>query len=112
MFSLFLFISSRSLSGLSACKCAFLSLTALPAPTSGVSVHGGKKKRRDDGIRDHVTGCSRSEGYYKIDKKDKLKYLDNSRLQSDEPDKDTQVSQFNRFFNHYSYRFNSLFEFV
>lgn len=43
-------------------------------------------------MRDHVTGCARSEGYYKIDKKDKMKYLNSTRLQSDEPDKDTQVS--------------------
>lgn len=51
---------------------------------------GAKRKRKDDGMRDHVTGCARSEGYYKIDKKDKLKYL-NSRLLSEEPDMDTQV---------------------
>lgn len=43
-------------------------------------------------MRDHVTGCARSEGYYKIDKKDKMKYLNSTRLQSDEPDKDMQVS--------------------
>uniref|UniRef100_A0A8C1KGN3 SET domain containing 1B, histone lysine methyltransferase a n=1 Tax=Cyprinus carpio TaxID=7962 RepID=A0A8C1KGN3_CYPCA len=49
-----------------------------------------KKKRKEDGIRDHVTGCARSEGYYKIDKKDKMKYLNSSRLQSEEPDVDTQ----------------------
>lgn len=69
-----------------------VSLTALPAPTSSGSLPGGKKKRREDGMRDHVTGCARSEGYYKIDKKDKLKYLNSTRLQSDEPDKDMQVS--------------------
>lgn len=51
-----------------------------------------KKKRKEDGIRDHVTGCARSEGYYKIDKKDKMKYLNSSRLQSEESDVDTQVS--------------------
>ncbi|XP_056289363.1 histone-lysine N-methyltransferase SETD1B-A isoform X2 [Pseudoliparis swirei] len=49
-----------------------------------------KKKRRDDGMRDHVTGCARSEGYYKIDKKDKIKYLQSTKLQSDEPPFDTQ----------------------
>ncbi|XP_046717177.1 histone-lysine N-methyltransferase SETD1B-A [Silurus meridionalis] len=59
-------------------------------PTSSVSLPGSKKKRRDDGMRDHVTGCARSEGYYKIDKKDKIKYLNSTRLQSDEPDKDMQ----------------------
>ncbi|XP_061590189.1 histone-lysine N-methyltransferase SETD1B-A [Cololabis saira] len=51
---------------------------------------GVKKKRRDDGMRDHMTGCARSEGYYKIDKKDKIKYLQSSRLQSEEPPVDTQ----------------------
>lgn len=69
-----------------------VSLSALPAPTSSGSLPGGKKKRREDGMRDHVTGCARSEGYYKIDKKDKLKYLNSTKLQSDEPDKDMQVS--------------------
>nr|XP_060641947.1 histone-lysine N-methyltransferase SETD1B isoform X2 [Anolis sagrei ordinatus] len=49
-----------------------------------------KKKKRDDGIREHVTGCARSEGYYKIDKKDKLKYLNNSRAFAEEPPADTQ----------------------
>lgn len=51
-----------------------------------------KKKRKEDGLRDHVTGCARSEGYYKIDNKDKMKYLNSSRLQSEESDVDTQVS--------------------
>ncbi|NWI56930.1 SET1B methyltransferase, partial [Calyptomena viridis] len=44
-----------------------------------------------DGMREHVTGCARSEGYYKIDKKDKLKYLNNSRAFAEEPPADTQV---------------------
>lgn len=42
-------------------------------------------------MRDHMTGCARSEGYYKIDKKDKIKYLQSTRLQSEEPPMDTQV---------------------
>lgn len=42
-------------------------------------------------MRDHATGCARSEGYYKIDKKDKIKYLQSTRLQSEEPPVDTQV---------------------
>ncbi|XP_054896030.1 histone-lysine N-methyltransferase SETD1B-A isoform X2 [Poeciliopsis prolifica] len=53
-------------------------------------IPGVKKKRRDDGMRDHATGCARSEGYYKIDKKDKVKYLQSSRVQSEEPPVDTQ----------------------
>uniref|UniRef100_A0A3Q3G1T7 SET domain containing 1B, histone lysine methyltransferase a n=1 Tax=Labrus bergylta TaxID=56723 RepID=A0A3Q3G1T7_9LABR len=43
-----------------------------------------------DGMRDHMTGCARSEGYYKIDKKDKIKYLQSTKLQSEEPPMDTQ----------------------
>ncbi|XP_041666392.1 histone-lysine N-methyltransferase SETD1B-A isoform X2 [Cheilinus undulatus] len=54
------------------------------------NIPGVKKKRRDDGMRDHMTGCARSEGYYKIDKKDKIKYLQSTRLQSEEPPVDTQ----------------------
>ena len=60
----------------------------LPAPTNIPRI---KKRRRDDGMRDHMTGCARSEGYYKIDKKDKIKYLQSSKLQSEEPPFDTQV---------------------
>ncbi|KAL0610526.1 Histone-lysine N-methyltransferase SETD1B [Plecturocebus cupreus] len=48
------------------------------------------KKKRDDGIREHVTGCARSEGFYTIDKKDKLRYLNSSRASTDEPPADTQ----------------------
>ncbi|XP_043924546.1 histone-lysine N-methyltransferase SETD1B [Protopterus annectens] len=48
------------------------------------------KKKRDDGLREHVTGCARSEGYYKIDKKDKLRYLIETRTLEEEPPIDTQ----------------------
>ncbi|KAG8456090.1 hypothetical protein GDO86_002042 [Hymenochirus boettgeri] len=54
------------------------------------SVYSPKKKKRDDGLREHLTGCARSEGYYKIDKKDKLKYLVNNRSIAEEPPIDTQ----------------------
>ncbi|KAL0965629.1 hypothetical protein UPYG_G00283720 [Umbra pygmaea] len=47
-----------------------------PAPTNIPAV---KRKKRDDGMRDHMTGCARSEGYYKIDKKDKIKYLNSNK---------------------------------
>ena len=45
-------------------------------------------------MRDHMTGCARSEGYYKIDKKDKIKYLESTREAegSEEPPTDMQVS--------------------
>ena len=58
------------------------------APTNVPAV---KRKRRDDGMRDHSTGCARSEGYYKIERKDKIKYLQSTRLLSEEPPADTQV---------------------
>ncbi|KAK1884235.1 Histone-lysine N-methyltransferase SETD1B-A [Dissostichus eleginoides] len=67
--------------------CYGLFFLDLPAPTNIPRI---KKRRRDDGMRDHMTGCSRSEGYYKIDKKDKIKYLQSSKLQSEEPPFDTQ----------------------
>lgn len=54
------------------------------------SVFSPKKKKRDDGLREHLTGCARSEGYYKIDNKDKLKYLINNRSLAEEPLNDTQ----------------------
>ncbi|XP_073442094.1 histone-lysine N-methyltransferase SETD1B isoform X2 [Dendrobates tinctorius] len=54
------------------------------------SVSSPKKKKRDDGLRDHLTGCARSEGYYKIDHKDKAKYLINNRSMTEEPLNDTQ----------------------
>lgn len=54
------------------------------------SLSSAKKKKRDDGIREHVTGCARSEGFYTIDKKDKLRYLNSSRASTDEPPADTQ----------------------
>ncbi|KAG9487709.1 hypothetical protein GDO78_007483 [Eleutherodactylus coqui] len=54
------------------------------------SVSSPKKKKRDDGLRDHLTGCARSEGYYKIDRKDKAKYLINNRSMTEEPLNDTQ----------------------
>lgn len=63
-----------------------------PDSVAPTNIPGVKRKRRDDGMRDHMTGCARSEGYYKIDKKDKIKYLQSTRLQSEEPLIDTQAS--------------------
>ncbi|KAJ8286506.1 hypothetical protein GJAV_G00039960 [Gymnothorax javanicus] len=59
----------------------------LPAPHW---LKQGHRKRREDGIGYHMTGCARSEGYYKIDKKDKLKYLNSHRVLSEENHGDTQ----------------------
>ena len=60
-------------------------------PHPPTSLSSAKKKKRDDGIREHVPGCARSEGFYTIDKKDKLRYLNSSRASTDEPPTDTQV---------------------
>uniref|UniRef100_A0A4W5N3T6 SET domain containing 1B, histone lysine methyltransferase a n=1 Tax=Hucho hucho TaxID=62062 RepID=A0A4W5N3T6_9TELE len=51
----------------------------LLAVTNITASYSVKRKRRDDGMRDHMTGCARSEGYYKIDKKDKIKYLNSNK---------------------------------
>ena len=59
-----------------------------PVPTNIPAV---KRKRRDDGMRDHMTGCARSEGYYKIDKKDKIKYLNSNKHLLEEGPIDMQV---------------------
>ncbi|KAJ8414792.1 hypothetical protein AAFF_G00023150 [Aldrovandia affinis] len=63
---------------------------AVTVPASECSIATVKRKKRDDGMRDHMTGCARSEGYYKIDKKDKIKYLNSTRPLMDEPPMDTQ----------------------
>lgn len=44
-------------------------LTNLPNPRR-------KKKNADGQLREHVTGCARSEGYYAISRKEKDVYLD------------------------------------
>lgn len=44
-------------------------LTNIPNPRR-------KKKAADGQLREHVTGCARSEGYYAISRKEKDVYLD------------------------------------
>lgn len=52
------------------------------------SVAPPTKRRRvayhqeEEGEGDHVTGCARSEGYYKIDARDKVKYLPHHRMKN------------------------------
>lgn len=60
-------------------------------PHPPTSLSSAKKKKRDDDIPEHATGCARSEGFYTIDKKDKIRYLNNTRASTDEPPTDTQV---------------------
>ncbi len=38
------------------------------------------KRRRVERGGDHLTGCARSEGYYKIDAREKVKYLPHHKL--------------------------------
>lgn len=72
-------------------NCFQKSLNVTLDSSAPTNIPGVKRKRRDDGMRDHMTGCARSEGYYKIDKKDKIKYLQSTRLLSEETPVDTQV---------------------
>lgn len=44
-------------------------LTNIPNPRR-------KKKNPDEQLREHITGCARSEGYYAISRKEKDIYLD------------------------------------
>ncbi|CAI9560632.1 unnamed protein product [Staurois parvus] len=49
-----------------------------------------KKRNKQDGLREHQTGCARSEGYYAISRKDKDKYLDVIPVSVRELDSDLQ----------------------
>lgn len=60
-------------------------------PHPPTSLSSAKKKKRDDDTPEHATGCARSEGFYTIDKKDKIRYLNSTRASTDEPPTDTQV---------------------
>ena len=42
-------------------------------------------------LPNHRTGSARSEGFYKISRKDKLKYLNNAKLAAELPSTSTQV---------------------
>ncbi|KAI4903861.1 hypothetical protein NFI96_018655 [Prochilodus magdalenae] len=44
-----------------------------------------------DGVRYHMTGSARTEGYYFISKRDKLRYLRNTHTASEEPSHDSQL---------------------
>lgn len=57
------------------CIPALAHQSAAPPPTKRRRV--SKYSRPEE---DHVTGCARSEGYYKIDMRDKKKYLPHHRL--------------------------------
>ncbi len=65
--------------------CLFLDSVA---PTSSPD---DRPRRWQDGIRNHVTGCARSEGYYFISKREKLRYLRDELSASEEFISDNQV---------------------
>lgn len=65
--------------------CLFLDSVA---PTS---TPDDRPRRWQDGIRNHVTGCARSEGYYFISKKEKLRYLRDELSASEEFISNNQV---------------------
>lgn len=50
-------------------------------PTSQVASKLRRKQKPEHGVRVHVTGCARTEGYYRIDIKEKAKYLQAQRRQ-------------------------------
>ena len=56
-----------------------LSLTYSSLPPSAPPPKRRRVTAARDIVDDHVTGCARSEGYYKIDMRDKVKYLPHHR---------------------------------
>ncbi len=65
--------------------CLFLD-SVLPTSTPD-----DRPRRWQDGIRNHVTGCARSEGYYFISKREKLRYLRDELSASEEFISNNQV---------------------
>ncbi|XP_043102302.1 histone-lysine N-methyltransferase SETD1B [Puntigrus tetrazona] len=64
-------------------ECDWLNRTRwIPHPPT--SSPDDKPRRWQDGIRNHVTGCARSEGYYSISKREKLQYLKDEISASEE----------------------------
>ncbi|XP_058639866.1 histone-lysine N-methyltransferase SETD1B-A isoform X1 [Onychostoma macrolepis] len=64
-------------------ECDWLNSTRwVPHPPT--STPDDRPRRWQDGIRNHVTGCARSEGYYFISKREKLRYLRDELSASEE----------------------------
>ncbi|XP_038853469.1 histone-lysine N-methyltransferase SETD1B-like [Salvelinus namaycush] len=59
-------------------------------PHPHILYYRAKRKELNDWMWDHVTGSARSEGFYKISKNDKIKYLNSTCLTTDQPSADTQ----------------------
>ncbi|XP_016087348.1 histone-lysine N-methyltransferase SETD1B-A-like [Sinocyclocheilus grahami] len=70
-------------------ECDWLNSTHwVPHPPT--STPDDRPSRWRDGIRNHVTGCARSEGYYFISKREKLRYLRDELSASEEFISDNQ----------------------
>lgn len=54
---------------------------SLTAQTTNTPVPKRRRQKQDFGVRQHATGCARSEGYYKIDKKEKLRFAETAHKQ-------------------------------
>ena len=50
-------------------------------PTAQATSKLRRKQKTEHGVRVHVTGCARAEGFYRIDLKEKAKYLQAQRRQ-------------------------------
>ncbi len=80
--TLLIFIHSAVFVCITLFSSCFLNLGLPPRPPKR---EAPVRKRRGTGPvepADHVTGCARSEGYYKIDMREKVKYLPHHRLKN------------------------------
>ncbi|KAA0713862.1 Histone-lysine N-methyltransferase SETD1B-A [Triplophysa tibetana] len=78
-----IFLCLFSLRDLSTILLMLLSLSFLDfgSPTS---IPDDMARRWLDGVRNHMTGCARSEGYYYISKREKLRYFSDADSSSEE----------------------------
>ncbi|XP_057213095.1 histone-lysine N-methyltransferase SETD1B-A [Triplophysa rosa] len=59
-------------------------------PHPPTSIPDDMARRWLDGVRNHMTGCARSEGYYYISKREKLRYISDAHSSSEEFTGDAQ----------------------
>lgn len=60
------------------CECLNVPLPCSLTPAALTNLPNPRRKKKNAGgqLREHVTGCARSEGYYAISRKEKDVYLD------------------------------------
>ena len=63
--------------------------TLIPNPE--VPSTANKKRRKETEVRIHSTGCARSEGYYKMDEKEKRQHSHVSNIRADEAEMEAKV---------------------